>query len=194
MDTELPKIPQLPKHYQYSDNEKQRFNDNIKLVGYMITVSQKLIRVLSSKGYTKDEIYQIGCYGLLSACRDINYSESLGEFSTYACKCIYNAYRLELKNLSYNNKITVETNFDILENFLNNKFFPRLNGEMISVDELIKAIDELPIELKEALVQYYYSETNITMREVGEQNNICAEAVRQRILRAIKLLREKLNV
>jgi RNA polymerase sigma factor (sigma-70 family) len=188
---ETPRIPQLPMNHHFDETEIKKFYDNEKLVGYMITVAHKPIRVLKGKGYTKDDIYQIGCFGLLSACQNKNFDSILGEFSTYACRCIYNAYLIELNKLMKYERIAPKSNFDY-DYYIDKQIIPKSNTSLITNEALILVIDMLTVREKYLIYQYY--ELELTMQAIANKYKLSKERIRQKLVVVINKLREKLNV
>lgn len=203
-------ITHLPAEYTFNESETELFNSNIGLVGRMISGrkgdagrrtigAKKLVRCLMAVGYSEDEIYQVGCYGLLSACRDGMYKKDISAFSTYACNCIYRALLREVQQQNTQRARNRPTpNSEVVDDYFNEKMKPRIMSEYLGIEEVQEAIDSMPEgKIKEVLIAYFCldgSDFQPTFADLSSRFGVVRECVRQWLQKGLTQLREKLNV
>ena len=126
------------------------------------------------------EEYSVACESLFNACK--NYKSELGAFSTFAYKCIKNAFI----NSNKKNKIQIKNinNFD--------KIIDYRNGNRTDINEETKMILLILNGLDKAMLIDRYL-NGMKLREIAVKHNVTKMRVSQRIKRAIKKIRSEIE-
>lgn len=130
--------------------------------------------------------YSWGCYGLWKACLTFERDQG-NQFSTYAFYCIRNAILNGFRQISRQTPTVDPFEIDGKNCSGDESSNPYQMVELIlQEDKVDKPSDRLD---REMLVLYYLE--GMTLEEVGKRFQVTKNRVRQRIGRAIKLIRQK---
>jgi RNA polymerase sigma factor (sigma-70 family) len=133
--------------------------------------------------------YSLACEGLMRACK--TYNEGIGEFSTYAYKCMRNILLSDIKRRK--RRISPEfydpSSFDLLTENKNRT----LDDEAVSalIDEAMQFLivsNKMDIEM----LQDHYRK-GMKLREIADKYSVTKMRVSQRINRAIEKIKTKLQ-
>lgn len=136
------------------------FEHNIRLVPFTINKYFKNVE------FDIDDIYSIGCLGLTKAINTYDVDKGY-DFSTYACKCIFNEIHRTIRNwrskpltVSLNTVVKEskeEKNIDMIDTIVDEKSdFQEDILENSVHSEIRKVIDELPDSREKEIAMKYY--------------------------------------
>lgn len=151
-----------------------------------------------------DEYYDVGMIGLVKASK--NYTIEKGKFSTYACKCISNEIKQEVRKQNMlkrtastvsihsviysngDNEITLE---DTIESDIN------VENEAIEHDQfriMYKAINKLPDGEQKLIKQYYgLGIEKLTQNQIAKDTNLSQAQINRNIKKIINKLRKEVE-
>lgn len=136
------------------------FEHNIRLVPFIINKYFKNVE------FDIDDIYSIGCLGLTKSINTYDFDKGY-DFSTYACKCIFNEIHRTIRNwrskpvsTSLNLVISAskeEKNIDMIDTIVDeNSDFQEDILENSIKNEIRKVISELPDSRNKEITMKYY--------------------------------------
>lgn len=152
-----------------------------------------------------DEYYDIGMIGLVKASK--SYSTEKGCFSTYACTCISNEIKAELRkqnnlkrkaeivsihSVKYTNGENDITLEDTIESDIN------IENDLIERDQyrmMYEAINKLSTKEKDLITQYYgLGKERLTQNQLAKNTNLSQAQINRNIKKIIEKLRKEVGV
>ena len=179
------------------------FEHNIRLVPFTIN------KYFKNLEFDIDDVYSIGCLGLTKAVNTYDVDKGY-DFSTYACKCIFNEIHRTIRNwrskptpVSLNTAVKEtreEKNIDMIDTIVDEKsdfreeiFENSVNGE------IRKVISELPDSKEKEIAMKYYGFNSIPSyqkdiaKEYGiAQSQVCR--IVRNVTRTIALMLESRDI